>query len=247
MRTLVIGIALPRADFDNYSFLSAPSFGEYSRLIVDMATVSRDVDDVIHGSGVQTTYGGQAIVNGDASAHAFSLRELLAMRRREADWVLAHGGLVVCLAYPEVAHDVEGGRWPSYSWLPEPEDFSYGGGLLAGFGRPGAVLVDPDHAFAPYITALAPRLAYRVYVNEDGPGLEGRATVFARSAGGVAVAFEIPVGEGRLVVLPPLVKRESDRQVTTTALVECLERWDNRLASPTTGSLDPREAGKEVS
>jgi hypothetical protein len=243
MRTLVIGLPLPRAEFDNYTFLSAPSFGEYSRLIVDMASVSNTVDDVIHGTGVHSTYGGQAIVNGEASAHAFSLREALTMRRREAEWVLSHGGLVVLFAYPEVVHEVGGARWPSYSWLPEPEGFTYAGGLLAGFGRPGAVLVQPGHVFAPYITQFAPKLAYRAYVNEDA--LPDGATIVARSSGGVAIAAEVPAGGGTLVIMPPLVKPEADRQLTATVFAECFERLGAGEGDPI--SRHPLEAGKEVS
>jgi hypothetical protein len=36
MRTLVVGISLPHFTFDNASFLSAPSFSEYGRVIVDL-------------------------------------------------------------------------------------------------------------------------------------------------------------------------------------------------------------------
>jgi hypothetical protein len=225
MRTLIVGLSLPDVDFDNHSFLNAPSFAEYQQLVVDTAAVSRAVADVVNGAAAHTTYGGQAIVNGDASAHAFSLRALLDMRRRETEWLVSHGGLVVLLAYPEVAQaDVAGGPWRSYDWLPAPESFSYETDLLAGFGRPGAVLVDAEHPFAPYIQQLAPHVAYRVYLNETGPAARD-AHVFARSSGGQAIGFELPIGDGRLVVLPPLVAPESDRPRTAAALIDCLARW----------------------
>jgi hypothetical protein len=232
VRTLVIGPSLPNAQFDNYSFLSAPSFGEYSQIIVDMASVSRTVDDIVHGTAAHSTYGGQAVVNGEASAHAFQLRELLQMRRRESEWLLSHGGLVVLLGYPDAPHaDIAGGAWRSYAWLPEPEGFSFERDLLAGFGRPGAVLVDTEHPFAPFVQVLASRLAYRVYVNEESPALAESGSVFARSEGGVPIAFEIRDGDGHLVVLPPILRPESDRAVITGAFLQSFERWGARNAA----------------
>lgn len=228
MRTLIIGLPLPNAGFDNYSFLSAPSFGEYQQLVVDVASVTRAVDDVINGAGVHATYGGQAIVNGPASSHAFSLREIVQMRRRETERLLANGGLVVLIGYPPVPHDVQGAEWKTLGWLPEPDGFSFERDLLPGFGTAGAVVVDAEHPFAPYVETLAPRLAYRVYVNEDVRGVAENGLVFARSSGGVAIGVEIGVGGGRLVVLPPLVKPEADRPLTAQAMAQCLDRWNER-------------------
>lgn len=229
MRTLIIGFPLPNAQFDNYSFVSAPSFGEYQRVIVDMGSVSRSVDDVVHSTAAHATYGGQAIVNGDASPHAFPLRELLTMRRRETQWLLSHGGLVVLIGYPDVPHaDIAGGTWHSYDWLPEPESFSFQRDLLAGFGRPGAVLVDAEHPFAPFVQSLASRLAYRVHVNEEVPGIAENGHVFARSEGGLPIAFDIAAGEGHIVVLPPVLRPESDRPVVAMAFTDSFDRWDAR-------------------
>jgi hypothetical protein len=236
VRTLVIGLSLPNAQFDNYSFVSAPSFGEYSQIIVDMASVSRTVDDVVHSTAVHSTYGGQAVVTREVSAHAFPLGELLQMRRRETEWLLAHGGLAVLLGYPDAPHTgVASETWHSYAWLPEPEGFSFERDLLAGFGRPGAVLVDAEHPFAPYVQILASRLAYRVYVNEESPALAERGSVFARSEGGVPIAFEIRDGDGNLVILPPILRPESDRAIIADALFRCFERWAARRSSQSAG------------
>jgi hypothetical protein len=247
VRTLVIGLSLPNAQFDNYSFISAPSFGEYAQVIVDMASVSRTIDDVVHGTVAHSTYGGQAVVNGEASAHAFPLRELLQMRCRETEWLLAHGGLVVLLGYPDLPHaDLAGGAWHSYAWLPEPEGFSFERDLLAGFGRAGAVLVDAEHPFAPYVQALASRLAYRVYVNEESPALAENGSVFARSEGGVPIAFEVRDGDGHLVVLPPILRPESDRAVITDAFLQSFERWGARNSPPATDHSHAIAATEEV-
>ena len=228
MRTLIAGIAVPHFSFDNASFLSAPSFSEYGRLVVDLGAAARAAQDVVEGTTPHTTYGGQAIVNGKPSAHAFGLEDLLAMRRRETARLLEGGGLIVVFGQPEVIVPDVGDGWPSYSWLPNGEDFDWSRDLLPGFGMPGAVLTDADHPFAPIVEALASRLAYRVYLNEDGPA---SARVFCRSSGGVAIGFEVSVGAGHTIVLPAIEKPASDRQVISEALLRCFERWEARAQS----------------
>jgi hypothetical protein len=251
VRTLIVGLPLPNAQFDNHSFISAPSFADYQRIVVDMASVSRVIDDVVNGTGAHSTYGGQAVVNGETSPHAFSLPDLLAMRRRETDWLIAHGGLVVLIGQPVVPHARVGASgdqpntnepWHSYAWLPEPEMFSYRTDLLPGFGRPGAVLVDGEHPFAPMIKALAQRLAYRIYISEDQPAVAETGHVFARSEGGIPIAWDMRAGEGQLVFLPTILKPETDRQITANALSESLERWDARPALPSTIESTAKEA-----
>ncbi len=231
MRTLVLGIPLPHASFDNYSFISAPSFPDYDRMIVDTAAVSQVVEEAAAGLGQHKTYDGQPVLSGPTSADGFGLADLLAMRRRETERFLARGGVLVCIAYPDVAHSGLGRtEWRRYAWLPAPEGFRYQEHLLPGFGKQGVILEDASHPFAPYIQAFAPRLAYRAYVDEDAPGFVDRARVFARSAGGLAIGVELAVGPGRVILLPPLTSFEQERAAMAEALFECLERWRNRLS-----------------
>lgn len=226
MRTLVVGFPLPHSTFDNASFLSAPSFSEYGRVLADLGAAARVVGEVAGGRVPHITYGGQAIVNGPASDYAFSIAELLEMRRREAARLMDAGGLLVAFGHPEGAiTGVSGGDWRSYSWLPDGEDFRWSRDLMPGFGMPGAVLTDADHPFAPFVEALASRLAYRVYLNEDSAG---RSHVFCRSSGGVATGFEVSLGNGSAVILPAVQKPEADRQVISEALLGCFERWEAR-------------------
>ena len=235
VRTLILGMPLPHSTFDNASFLSAPSLSEYGRVVVEIGAAARVVQEVVEGTHVHQTYGGQAIVNGQASAYAFGLGELLEMRRREGERLIAGGGLVVLFGHPEVAISGIGGdgEWRSYSWLPAPEMVSYGGALVPGFGTPGAaVLTDADHPFAPVITAVASRVAYRGHLDEDAPGVAEHSRVFCRSSGGVAIGFELSVGEGFVVVLPAIQKPDTERQAIAVALVESFERWGARLVQP---------------
>jgi hypothetical protein len=233
MRTLVIGVPLPHVSFDNYSFISAPSLADYPRAVVQMEAVSHVVDEAVLGAGEHTTFGGLTVVNGVSSTQALGLADLLSMRRREAEWCLARGGVAVCFGYPDVSQAgiqaME--EWRRWSWLPAPDGFSYERDLLPGFGRPGDILADETHPFAEYGQTFADRLAYRLYVNEAVPTFADVAGVFLRSGGGLAVGVELRVREGSIVILPPMPGMADDERVLLAqTLFQCLERWQNRPA-----------------
>lgn len=250
MRTLVIGIPLPNASFDNYSFASAPSLSEYGRLVVEMSSVTRVVDEVTHATAEHRTFGGQVLVNGPASDNSFSLTDLLAMRQREAGQFFVRGGAAVCYAYPEAKLlGVDAlPHWRSYDWLPAPERFSYQESLLPGFGKDAARPVEVDHPFASYFREFASASRYRAHAEDTVISAAGGVTL-ARSAGGFAVGFDLPVSAGRIVFLPPLLDPASDRQEVATAFLSAFESLDGREpASDTTPQLAevPERIRKEV-
>ncbi|MEE8346494.1 MAG: hypothetical protein V3S20_04000 [Dehalococcoidia bacterium] len=226
-RSLILGIPLPHVTFDNYSFLSAPSLFDHERMVVEMAVISDAVEQVVDGSLEHKTQGGQAVVNGPGGPKTFSLAELLRLRRLEAERLLARGGIVVCFAYPDVAHEgIEGlPGWRRYDWLPAPKGFPYAEKLLPGYGKLGVEVEDAGHAFAPYVEEFGVRLAFRAYVSEE-EGFSEFGRVFARSPGGAAVGVELLVGRGHVVLLPPLGRMDysSDRVPLANTLHNCLER-----------------------
>jgi hypothetical protein len=226
MRTLVIGIPLPHVSFDNHSFVSAPAFSEYERLIVEPAAVSKTVEEVISAAAEHRNFAGHPVTNGPSTAQAFSLQQLLEMRRRETEWFLARGGVVACFAHPDVAHPGVAGLcgWRRYAWLPAPRGFRYEEHLLPGFGIPGAELTAPDHPFAPYVTDLSTRYAYRATIDETAPNFGEYGHIFARSHGRAAIAVELAVDRGRVTLLPPLLDPESDRTLIAQTLHACFER-----------------------
>ncbi len=242
MRALVLGIPLPHITFDNYSFLSAPSLFDYDRIIVDMSALSEAVEQARDGSPEHRTHSGQTVVNGPSSTRTFSLTELLRLRRLEAERALARGGIVVCLAYPDVAHEGIAGLpgWRRYDWLPAPEGFSYTEHLLAGFGKPGVEITDAAHPFAPYVTEFGVRLAFRAYASEQDESFSQYGRVFARSLGGTAVGVELEVGTGRVVLLPPLdsLDYSNDRVPLANILCDCLERMQAGTADEPSQLID---------
>ena len=226
LRTLVIGIPLPHVTFDNYSFASAPSISEFTRLIVEMAGVSRVVEEIARGSIEHSTFAGQRVGNGPTTAGAFGLADLLAMRRREAAQFFSRGGTAACIAYPDVVHEGIAGlaNWRSYDWLPDPEHFAYETCLLPGFGKTPVEVADPTHPFAPYVAMYGIRMAYRVHAVEEpaNPALR----VFGKSSGGLPVAFDVRVGNGRTVFVPPLRNPQEDRIAVAGTLFESFERFE---------------------
>lgn len=230
MRTLVIGIPLPNASFDNHSFLSAPSLADYGRVIVEMEAASKAIAEVVAGTGQHKTYTGLPVKNGDSTTEAIGLADVLAMRKREAEWLLDRGGVICCFAHPDVAiKGVRGLRQlRRYSWLPAPPGFNYAHDLFPSFGKPG-VRPGAPHAFARYIEAFGQRAGYRLRLNEGAEGFDDYATVFARSEGGAAIGAELSVLNGSIVLLPPLVRLETDRRALAATLLQCLDELTNTL------------------
>ena len=234
MRTLVLGIPLPHPTFDNYSFLSAPSFSDYPRLVVDMASISRVVQEAAAAAGQHRTYDGQPVLPGPTSAQGFGLRELLEMRRREARLFLDGGGVIALLAHPDVPHPdlVAWPGWRRYGWLPAPEGLRYEEHLLPAFGNQGVILAEAAHPFAPWVEEFGPQLSYRVHVDESAPGFDSYGRVFARSPGGAAAGVALAVAAGAVVLLPLLVRFEQERQAMAETLFRCFQRWQELAAAP---------------
>ena len=69
-----------------------------------------------------------------------------------------------------------------------------------------------------------PRVSFDNYSFVSAPAFSDYARVFARSRGGGAVAVELTVDRGRIVLLPPPLNPESDRALIAQTLHGCFER-----------------------
>ena len=256
MRVLVIGFPLPDPQIDNYNFLSAPSFFDYDALVVDTASVSRTIEEVVDQSQERLTYADRPVVNGPTSPLAVGLADALRRRQDETQRLLARGDLVVCFAYPDVPHPRVTG-FPGchrYYWLPAPAGLTYAPPhLMPGEGTE-VLSAETDHPFAPYIDRFRANLLYRAYFSEGGLGPGAR--VFARCTGGAAVGVELAVGNGRVVFLPPIrsLGTGTDRYPIAERILDCTRHslsmaaagpppaWASRYALP---GLAEREARRQ--
>lgn len=64
-------------------------------------------------------------------------------------------------------------------------------------------------------------MAYRVTIRSE---LENTVRVFARSTGGEAAGFEMPLLAGSIVFVPPLTGGAEDRIEIAGTLFQCFER-----------------------
>ena len=231
MRILSLGFPMPGPPVDNHTFINAPSFFDYDALVVDPAVLSQLIEDIAGGSDEHRTASGDLVVNAPAGPGTVTLPALLRDRRNETARLLAHGGVVVCFAYPNIVHErvAEFAGCDRYCWLPAPDGLRY----VEPFLRRGAgTALQPatgSHPFVPFLTDLRDRLAYRAYFDD---ALISGDQVLARSAGGAAIAVDLPVGGGRVVFLPPPARPldSEERYQVSCALQEAVRQL-LRLAS----------------
>lgn len=194
-RILSLGFPLPGVRVDNYNILSAPAFFDYDALVVNPAAIGELIDAVTGGAEASTFAGRRTVADPVAAADAVAMRDVLARRRDETARLLAHDGVVVCFAHPATYHDA-GGETPygTYDWLGEAPP------LVPGEGS-SAHVVDAQHPLAPFVLSQAANVAYRAHIDVTStPAVR----VFAQSYGGAAIAAEVPLARGRLVLLPAL-------------------------------------------
>jgi hypothetical protein len=213
MRILSIGQGMPDPAMDNYNWASALSFHDFDALLVDPALgVSKFVEDVARGEGDYKTYDDLPVAEGFTNADAVGVVDILRRRRDETERFLARGGLVVCFAYPDVAHPRVTGftGFHRYHWLPAPQDCNYGPDYLKPANGRAVKVTDWKHPFANFLDNTTAFL-YHASIPEGAAGFPG-AKVIARSPGGVAVAVDMPLAGGRLILIPALAINITQQQ-----------------------------------
>ena len=70
MRLLAIGYPLPSPEVDNYNVLTAPSYFDYDALVVDPASITRVVGQLLDGSETFEAHDGRPVVNAPTTASA---------------------------------------------------------------------------------------------------------------------------------------------------------------------------------
>lgn len=228
MRVLSLGVPMPGPQVDNHTFVNAPSFFDYDALVVDPRALSQLIEEVISGNGEHTTRSDERVVNAPTEPDTVGLADVLQARRDETARLLARGGLVVCVACPNVLHRRVAGftGCDRYFWLPAPPGLRYAEPTLRrGFGTE-IIPTEHDHPFGPFVNHCRGKLAYHAYFADDAPGFAGAARVFARSAGGAAVGVELTLEHGRAVFLPAPARPPAgdQRYAFSNALQQSIQR-----------------------
>ena len=83
MRILSIGFPLPNVAIDNYSALTAASYNDYDVLVIDQASITRDVNDLLTGTKTFDAQDGRPVLNAPTTATTVSATDQL---RRRAAW-----------------------------------------------------------------------------------------------------------------------------------------------------------------
>jgi hypothetical protein len=225
LRILTLGIGLPDVAIDNYNWASALSFYEYDAIVVEpVQAVSRMIEGIVKGEQYKT-YDDIPVADGPTTSETAGLSDLLRRRRDETERLLAKGGLVVVFAHPDVPHPSVSGFTGAhrYYWLPAPAGKDYSSTHLKSAGGRHVNVVDWEHPFANYLDAKRNDVLYRVSIAEGPDGFED-ARVLARSDGGTAIAVEIPVLAGRVILIPALPPRitPNDRSAVASNIVTAI-------------------------
>ncbi|MPZ50110.1 MAG: hypothetical protein GEU75_12570 [Dehalococcoidia bacterium] len=226
MRILSLGFGLPDSQVDNYDWASALSFYDYDAIVVDPAeAVSKLVEDLTKAGAGYITYNEEPITEGPSTALAVGLADLLRSRREEVERLLAHGGIVVVFAYPDVPHTHVFGfnGCHRYYWLPAPTGADYGPNFIKRAAGTQVKPVDYEHPFADFLEQQRTNVMYRATFAEGAEGIPG-ARVIGRSNGGAPIAIDFEVGGGRVIFLPALPQRlsTSERQAIAGSIVAAI-------------------------
>jgi hypothetical protein len=239
-RILSLGFPLPGVRVDNYNFFSAPSFFDYDAVVVDPAALGHLIEAVVAGSEDERAFNGDRVRNESAAPGQASLGELLERRRDEVALLLGNGGAVICFAWPATTHAaVRGtGLLDDYYWMPDSVSSACRAPALEAADGTETYVIDYEHPLASFVAGQAANVAYRARFET---ALIRNARVFAKSRRGAAVAVDLPLESGHLVMLPALAAVPSGD--ARYAMSDALQAGIRRLLGVTGEGREPAWTG----
>lgn len=236
-RYLSIDWPLDHPEVRQEGFFDSSSFSSFDAVFMDPYGVSRHWTDATAPSGDGTRRTDPEQDRGFGR----TLTRWMAKRREEADDLLKRrGGTLVTRLHPRgegleiAAPGAPAERVDRYSWLPTVSlvdrhhqlAFPANARFVARRGS-DVILERSGSPFEDYLREFDGRIRYSaVYQDLLSTPVERFASVLARNRVGDPIALEIPVSEGRLVLLPLVegvpASREAD--VLTHAVVRSAER-----------------------
>ncbi|MPZ99028.1 MAG: hypothetical protein GEU80_06755 [Dehalococcoidia bacterium] len=204
MRVLSLSHRLQHRMVDNHSIFNAPNIFDYDAIVVDAGGVFETIRVAASAGEAFKTFADIPVANGEPIDGSTGIAEVLRRRREEFVRAFERGATVALFLHPQAqVTDVVGlPGLDRYYYLPAPPGVAWDASTIRGSEGTAGATVDHEHPFAPVFDVLRQDLLYRAYIDERAPGIAGHARVFARSAGGAAIGLEVPVLNGRLVVLP---------------------------------------------
>jgi hypothetical protein len=258
MRVLVIGYPLPDAAIDNYSALNSPSYADYDAVVVDPASITRDVRQVIEEGAEYSAHDSRPVRNAPSTAATVSIADQLRRRLDETRRLLEFGGTVIVFGRPNA---IEGGvagfeGCDRYHWLPAPSGLTWGTPYLrAAEGRTVRIVAE-DHPLAGVLRQFRNEVAYRATFDDRQSELRAAGRVLVHGGSGVPTAMEFPLLGGRVLFMPAFSDSigpirgeiatamvDMCKQLGGSAVAELPPYWTRSLALP---GLEQAEAELET-
>ncbi|MGE5596545.1 MAG: hypothetical protein ACM3S1_10990 [Hyphomicrobiales bacterium] len=224
MKVLSIGYPLPNMHVDNYNVLTAPSYFDYDALVIDPASITRVVAELLEGAREFEAHDGRPVLNAPTTASVVSAADQVRRRGEETQRLLEAGGVVVVLGRPNATQAGLSGfeGCDRYSWLPAPAGMTWGSPNLRPAEGKSYRLVADDHPIAAFLREYRSGTHYRAVFDDRQPGVrQGR--VLAVANGNVPVAMSFEVLGGTVIFVPVLTEETGpQRSRMAEALVDTL-------------------------
>ena len=229
MRILSIGFPLPNVIIDNYSALTAASYNDYDVLVIDPASITRDVNDLLNGERQFDAQDGRPVLNAPTTATGVSATDQLRRRADETARLLEAGGLVVVLARPDATIGgllgFEG--CDRYHWLPAPAGLAWGPPFLKAAEGKTVRIAAEQHPFAEVLREHRKDVAYRAMFDDRQAEIRRNARVVTRGGAGIPIAAEFQVLGGLVTFMPVFTDTPG---ATRTALAQRIVDACRRLS-----------------
>jgi len=206
MRVLSIGFPLPNVAIDNYSALSAPSYSDYDVLIVDPASITRDVHDLLTDVRNFEAQDDRPVLNAPTTSTSVSATDQLRRRLDETTRLLENGGLVVVFGRPDATTagllGFEG--CDRYHWLPAPAGLAWGPPFVRAAEGKTVRIVAEQHPFAEVLREHRKEAGYRAMFDDRQAAIRTHGRTIASGGSRVPIAMEFEVLGGRVTFIPVL-------------------------------------------
>jgi hypothetical protein len=227
MRILSIGFPLPNVAIDNYSALTAASYNDYDALVIDPASITRDVNDLLTGVKSFDAQDERPVLNAPTTATSVSATDQLRRRTDETARLLEAGGLVVVLARPDATIGgllgFEG--CDRYHWLPAPAGIAWGPPFLKAAEGKTVRIAAEQHPFAEVLREHRKEVTYRAMFDDRQAEVRRHGRVVAKGGAGIPIGVEFSV-LGGLVTFIPVVSESTgaNRSGLAQAIVDACRR-----------------------